>query len=124
MYISSLVAELRDIIRDLWFHDSPTHSPISFLTCMWTILPKFYGSEQHDTHEFLRSLLDRLNVEFKSSRTRQYRNTVQGLFQGIMESEITCQNCESTFHRKNEPFLDISLDLPSTEEDELSLDGV
>ena len=109
----SLVAELRDIIRDLWFHDAPIHSPTTFLTSMWSILPRFYGTQQHDTHEFLRSLLERLNMEFLSSRTRRNRNTVQEIFQGTFCSELMCKECGSK-KTQRETFLDISLDIPQS----------
>lgn len=111
----SLVAELREIMRDLWFHDTSAYSPINFLTYMWSLLPGFYGSQQHDAHEFLSSLLEHLNVEFRKSRKRKNRSTIQEIFQGSMVSKITCNQCE--FVSKNsELFLDISLDVPSTED--------
>ena len=110
---SSLVAEMRDLFRDLWFRDAVTLSASSFQTSMWSVIPRFYGSEQQDAHEFLRALLEQLHTEFKTSRSKKERTTIQDIFQGILLSRITCQNCGAS-SRNTEPFLDLSIDIPQS----------
>ena len=113
--ISSLVAEMRDIVRDLWFHDAPTFSATTFLTSMWSVMPRFYGTQQHDAHEFLRSLLDQLHMELKSSPLKKERAAIPNVFQGMLLSKLTCQACGSS-SQHTDPFLDLSVDVPVSDE--------
>jgi len=111
----SLVAEMRDIVRDLWFHDAPTFSATTFLTSMWSVMPRFYGTQQHDAHEFLRSLLDQLHMELKSSPLKKERAAIPNVFQGMLLSKLTCQACGSS-SQHTDPFLDLSVDVPVSDE--------
>lgn len=113
--------------------------------------PRFRGYQQHDAHEFLRYVLDRLDKECIENRpildrketisvynkststtnttstTQNYQSTkpsynsnkksainstmIGNIFGGILQNEVVCLVCGTKSH-KQDPFLDLSLDIP------------
>ncbi|KAL8106196.1 hypothetical protein AgCh_029846 [Apium graveolens] len=99
-------------------------SPKAFLGCVCVKAPQFRGFQQHDSHELLRCLLDGLCTEESSWRKRTKSleedetspnvasTFVDAIFGGMLCSTVTCMKCShsSVVH---EPFLDLSLPIPS-----------
>ncbi|XP_016430798.1 ubiquitin carboxyl-terminal hydrolase 3-like [Sinocyclocheilus rhinocerous] len=101
---------------------------------IWKIMPSFRGYQQQDAHEFLRYLLDHLHREMQGSKNGspsptlsldQAKHTseskccingtstiVTSVFGGVLQNEVYCLIC-GTESRKFDPFLDLSLDIPS-----------
>ncbi|GAB5572393.1 ubiquitin carboxyl-terminal hydrolase 3 isoform X6 [Prionailurus iriomotensis] len=92
------------------------------------------GYQQQDAHEFMRYLLDHLHLELQGgfngvsrSAILQENSALSGsnkccingastvvtaIFGGILQNEVNCLIC-GTESRKFDPFLDLSLDIPS-----------
>ncbi|MGH0169782.1 UNVERIFIED_CONTAM: hypothetical protein FKN15_073712 [Acipenser sinensis] len=92
------------------------------------------GYQQQDAHEFMRYLLDHLHLELQGECNGVSRSTipqegamlsvggkccingtstvVTSIFGGILQNEVNCLIC-GTESRKFDPFLDLSLDIPS-----------
>ncbi|KAJ7980546.1 Ubiquitinyl hydrolase 1 [Quillaja saponaria] len=98
-------------------------NPRSFFGCVCSKAPQFRGYQQHDSHELLHCLLDGLCTEelamrkpIKSSKEDRIPSNVgtliDALFGGQISSTVCCVECghSSTVY---EPFLDISLPVPT-----------
>ncbi|XP_068060579.1 ubiquitin carboxyl-terminal hydrolase 3 isoform X3 [Anomalospiza imberbis] len=129
----SLVEEFRKTLCALWQGSQTAFSPESLFYVVWKIMPNFRGYQQQDAHEFMRYLLDHLHLElqggFNVSRSvilQENSNlsasnkccingastVVTAIFGGILQNEVNCLIC-GTESRKFDPFLDLSLDIPS-----------
>lgn len=131
----SLVEEFRKTLCSLWQGSQTAFSPDSLFYVVWKIMPSFRGYQQQDAHEFLRYLLDHLHLELQGSRNGAARPTlpqeglklpatgakccingtstvVTSIFGGVLQNEVNCLIC-GTESRKFDPFLDLSLDIPS-----------
>uniref|UniRef100_A0A673J4Q2 Ubiquitin carboxyl-terminal hydrolase n=1 Tax=Sinocyclocheilus rhinocerous TaxID=307959 RepID=A0A673J4Q2_9TELE len=91
--------------------DSKVHFDLSGVFCR--------GYQQQDAHEFLRYLLDHLHREMQGSKNGSPSPTLNGtstivtsVFGGVLQNEVYCLIC-GTESRKFDPFLDLSLDIPS-----------
>nr|XP_010926760.1 ubiquitin carboxyl-terminal hydrolase 2 [Elaeis guineensis]XP_029121520.1 ubiquitin carboxyl-terminal hydrolase 2 [Elaeis guineensis] len=102
-----------------------TLSPKSLFSCICSKAPQFRGYDQQDSHELLRCLLDGLHMEEKSAEksldsseeqdnvTLNSRTTiVDTIFGGQLSSTVSCVECGHT-SVVHEPFLDLSLPVPS-----------
>ncbi|KAG1330878.1 putative ubiquitin carboxyl-terminal hydrolase 2 [Cocos nucifera] len=100
-------------------------SPKSLFSCICSKAPQFRGYDQQDSHELLRWLLDGLYMEEKSAEksldsseeqdnvTLNSRTTmVDTIFGGRLSSTVSCVECGHT-SVVHEPFLDLSLPVPS-----------
>ncbi|KAI9075813.1 hypothetical protein K1719_042299 [Acacia pycnantha] len=98
-------------------------NPRSFFGCVCSKSPQFRGYQQHDSHELLCCLLDGLGSEELAARKQKdasdkdgiFSNAttlVDALFGGQLSSTVCCVECghSSIVH---EPFLDLSLPVPS-----------
>jgi len=98
-------------------------NPRSFFGCVCSKAPQFRGYQQHDSHEFLRCLLDGLSTEELGTRKENNSSKSDGIssnsgtfvdavFGGQISSTVCCVECEhsSTVY---EPFLDLSLPVPT-----------
>uniref|UniRef100_A0A674P0X5 Ubiquitin carboxyl-terminal hydrolase n=1 Tax=Takifugu rubripes TaxID=31033 RepID=A0A674P0X5_TAKRU len=134
----SLVEEFRKTLCSLWQGSQTAFSPDSLFYTIWKIMPSFRGYQQQDAHEFMRYLLDHLHRELQYGRngashaaspqdgvrlsafcvnnlTVKINGTasvVTSIFGGILQNEVNCLIC-GTESRKFDPFLDLSLDIPS-----------
>uniref|UniRef100_A0A3B4U1W5 Ubiquitin carboxyl-terminal hydrolase n=1 Tax=Seriola dumerili TaxID=41447 RepID=A0A3B4U1W5_SERDU len=131
----SLVEEFRKTLCSLWQGSQTAFSPDSLFYAIWKIMPSFRGYQQQDAHEFMRYLLDHLHRELQYSRngaslqvspqdgvrlsTAEGKCCINGnasvvtsIFGGILQNEVNCLIC-GTESRKFDPFLDLSLDIPS-----------
>ncbi|XP_053128809.1 ubiquitin carboxyl-terminal hydrolase 3 isoform X4 [Hemicordylus capensis] len=130
----SLVEEFRKTLCALWQGSQTAFSPESLFYVIWKIMPNFRGYQQQDAHEFMRYLLDHLHLELQggfngisrsvilqensglSAASRCCINgtstVVTAIFGGILQNEVNCLIC-GTESRKFDPFLDLSLDIPS-----------
>lgn len=99
-------------------------SPADLYTIVCKIKPRYKGFHQHDAQEFLMFTLDTLHSELRDEKIRKLteRGTeienpnkidtlVSVIFRGTLLSEVFCLNC-NTPSRTNDPFSDISLDIP------------
>lgn len=98
--------------------------PHGMLEAFWTVFPSFIGTDQHDAHEFLITLLgglhshthprvfvqDGLSPRFTPRGRSLCDCAVHQHFSGVLRSELECDECGTTSH-KFDPFLDISLSL-------------
>ncbi|KAL2954930.1 hypothetical protein AAZX31_18G000500 [Glycine max] len=96
-------------------------NPRSFFGCVCSKSPQFRGYQQHDSHELLRCLLDGLSTEELAGRKQNgspkrdgtSSNTlVDALFGGLISSTVCCIEC-GHFSTVYEPFLDLSLPVPT-----------
>uniref|UniRef100_A0A669BQM9 Ubiquitin carboxyl-terminal hydrolase n=1 Tax=Oreochromis niloticus TaxID=8128 RepID=A0A669BQM9_ORENI len=133
--LRSLVEEFRKTLCSLWQGNQTAFSPDSLFYAIWKIMPSFRGYQQQDAHEFMRYLLDHLHRELQYSRngashplspqdgvrlsstdgkccTNGTASVVTSIFGGILQNEVNCLIC-GTESRKFDPFLDLSLDIPS-----------
>uniref|UniRef100_A0A7N9AUQ7 Ubiquitin carboxyl-terminal hydrolase n=1 Tax=Mastacembelus armatus TaxID=205130 RepID=A0A7N9AUQ7_9TELE len=133
--LRSLVEEFRKTLCSLWQGNQTAFSPDSLFYAIWKIMPSFRGYQQQDAHEFMRYLLDHLHRELQYSRNgatfpltsqegvrlattegKCYINgtasVVTSIFGGVLQNEVNCLIC-GTESRKFDPFLDLSLDIPS-----------
>ncbi|KAL2093233.1 hypothetical protein ACEWY4_010545 [Coilia grayii] len=128
----SLVEEFRKTLCSLWQGSQTAFSPDALFYVIWKIMPSFRGYQQQDAHEFMRYLLDHLHRELQGSRNGAHRppvsadairagdkcwvngtsSVVTSIFGGVLQSEVNCLIC-GTESRKLDPFLDLSLDIPS-----------
>ncbi|XP_058011774.1 ubiquitin carboxyl-terminal hydrolase 3 isoform X6 [Ahaetulla prasina] len=130
----SLVEEFRKTLCALWQGSQTAFSPESLFYVVWKIMPNFRGYQQQDAHEFMRYLLDHLHLELQEGfngvahpalvpespgLTAGSRCCVNGtstvvttIFGGVLQNEVNCLIC-GTESRKFDPFLDLSLDIPS-----------
>ncbi|XP_057304278.1 ubiquitin carboxyl-terminal hydrolase 3-like [Hydractinia symbiolongicarpus] len=109
----SLVEELRKILCALWQGATAAISPDALFSVVWKVVPRFRGYQQHDAHEFMHYLLDRVHTELLQTNIfSNGRDTiVSGIFGGQLQSEVTCLKC-GTISKKKEPYWDLSLDIP------------
>lgn len=120
--------------------------PISFKTWVGRLNNDFDGLEQHDSHEFLNTVLDLLNSGLKtdyifkgklqnnlsklevSSRVTWQRyfekeySPIIDLFYGLYYNCIICNNCNNKSHNF-EPFNSIILDIPDIHDDNSSVNS-
>ncbi|XP_053694384.1 ubiquitin carboxyl-terminal hydrolase 3-like [Sabethes cyaneus] len=139
-----VVEELRKVLLNLSQGGDGSKGAISpecLFLVIWKVVPQFRGHRQHDAHEFLRYMLDRLHTELqqvtipvdissslaaKTGETKpnpynipalshlqaKGRNSiVTNVFGGILQSEVRCLICGME-SKKHDPFLDLSLDIP------------
>jgi ubiquitin carboxyl-terminal hydrolase 3 len=141
----SLVEELRKVLIDLNSgidNNKTSISPECLFLVIWKVVPQFKGYHQHDAHEFLRYMLDRLHTELQAvpnsmpptptnSKMKNFVcpapankgvSFVTTTFGGTLLSEVKCLVC-GTNSRKHDPFLDLSLDIPEKYYKDLSDDG-
>ncbi|KAG6483164.1 hypothetical protein ZIOFF_059804 [Zingiber officinale] len=97
-------------------------NPKNIFGCICSKAPQFRGYQQQDCHELLRCLLDGLYAEDRNARKEQDSSgqgspnlestLVDNIFGGQLSSTVRCVECghSSTVH---EPFLDLSLPVPS-----------
>ncbi|XP_029697509.1 ubiquitin carboxyl-terminal hydrolase 3 isoform X2 [Takifugu rubripes] len=133
--LRSLVEEFRKTLCSLWQGSQTAFSPDSLFYTIWKIMPSFRGYQQQDAHEFMRYLLDHLHRELQYGRNGASHaaspqdgvrlsaadgkccingtaSVVTSIFGGILQNEVNCLIC-GTESRKFDPFLDLSLDIPS-----------
>ncbi|KAM9754147.1 ubiquitin carboxyl-terminal hydrolase 3 [Menidia menidia] len=131
----SLVEEFRKTLCSLWQGSQTAFSPDPLFYAIWKIMPSFRGYQQQDAHEFMRYLLDHLHRELQCCRNGASHpvspqeavrissnegkccingaaSVVTSIFGGILQNEVNCLIC-GTESRKFDPFLDLSLDIPS-----------
>lgn len=121
-----MAEELRKILLSLnceyQGHGRNAISPESLFLVIWKVVPRFRGYQQQDAHEFLRYMLDRLHMELllllpelnlKDVNIGQKgrASIITCVFGGVLQSEVKCLNC-SGVSKKQDPFLDLSLDIP------------
>uniref|UniRef100_A0A182MM99 Ubiquitin carboxyl-terminal hydrolase n=1 Tax=Anopheles culicifacies TaxID=139723 RepID=A0A182MM99_9DIPT len=148
-----VVEELRKVLLNLSQGGDGSKGAISpecLFLVIWKVVPQFRGHRQHDAHEFLRYMLDRLHtelqqvsfpVELGGQKSGEHKNpyNVSGLshlqakgrnsivtnvFGGVLQSEVRCLICGME-SKKHDPFLDLSLDIPEKfySKDHASSDG-
>lgn len=128
----SLVEEVRKTLCSLWQGNQTAFSPDSLFYTIWKLMPSFRGYQQQDAHEFMRYLLDHLHRELQNKRNGEVHlseeedrpstgdrsclngnsSVVSSIFGGVLQNEVNCLIC-GTESRKFDPFLDLSLDIPS-----------
>lgn len=127
----SLVEEVRKTLCSLWQGNQTAFSPDSLFYTIWKLMPSFRGYQQQDAHEFMRYLLDHLHRELQSRKNGELLSEDEGrlptgekgclngntsvvtsVFGGVLQNEVNCLIC-GTESRKFDPFLDLSLDIPS-----------
>ncbi|KAK6179819.1 hypothetical protein SNE40_012090 [Patella caerulea] len=118
-----LVEELRKTLVSLWQGSKSSISPESLFSVIWKVVPRFRGYQQQDAHEFMRYLLDRLHTELLQLLPYPNSNSpyigpkgkstiVTAIFGGLLQNEVNCLICGME-SKKHDPFLDLSLDIPS-----------
>eukprot|EP00794_Sanderia_malayensis_P010031 gene10031-11056_t len=103
---SSLVEELRKILCALWQGSSVAISPDELFAVVWKVVPRFRGYQQHDAHEFMHYLLDRVHTELlQSSKFSNGKDTiVTSIFGGNLMSDVVCLQCKH-LSKKEELYL-------------------
>lgn len=110
----NLVEELRKVLIDLnqGGDGSTALWPNWLFTAIWKLVPQYRGHRQHDAHEFLRYMLDRLHNELQiyvnQSIIPAMRNSTSGvsdtpkesivtnIFDGTLQSEVVLEKNNST----------------------------
>ncbi|CAO2178488.1 unnamed protein product [Urochloa humidicola] len=129
-----------DLLRTLWTSDKEPVSAVLFKEKVSCFAPQFRGSNQHDSQDFLTSLLDGLHEdlnqvkckkpcqvvkdaggrpdeevaeEYWSNYLAQNKSVIADNFHGLYKSTLTCATCNKksvTF----DPFVCLSLPVTST----------
>eukprot|EP01094_Clydonella_sp_ATCC50884_P021011 TRINITY_DN4505_c0_g1_i1.p1 TRINITY_DN4505_c0_g1~~TRINITY_DN4505_c0_g1_i1.p1 ORF type:complete len:1116 (-),score=331.21 TRINITY_DN4505_c0_g1_i1:69-3347(-) len=116
-------------------HGKPI-SPGVLFKSLASYAPQYRGYQQQDAHELLRLLLDIVHTEEVIRQTtppeeedtaatsgegggdgaaQEAVTVIDQCFRGELLSSVTCTECGSVFETK-EPFLDLTLQIPETEE--------
>jgi ubiquitin carboxyl-terminal hydrolase 7 len=98
----SVALALQRVFHDLQFSDKSVGTKKLTKSFGWETLDSFM---QHDVQEFLRVLLDKLEMKMKGTCVE---GTIPRLFEGKMVSYIRCKNVDYTSSR-TESFYDIQL---------------
>ncbi|KNC46828.1 uncharacterized protein AMSG_03259 [Thecamonas trahens ATCC 50062] len=128
------------LLREMWQQRASCVAPRSFKREVGAFAPRFMGFSQQDSQEFLRFLLDGLHEDLNRVRgTKPYAelddderltvaqkaqliwdyhvsrddSIITDLFRGQLISTVTCMSC-SAVSQAFDPFLDISLPIPVT----------
>lgn len=132
-----LVEELRKVLINLnkgADRNKTAISPECLFLVIWKVVPQFRGHRQHDAHEFLRYMLDRLHTELQhvplatentptttmagtnsklsknyicpplASNKSRNQSIVTNVFSGVLQSEVRCLVCGME-SKKHDPFL-------------------
>mmetsp|Transcript_87926 Transcript_87926/g.192877 ORF Transcript_87926/g.192877 Transcript_87926/m.192877 type:complete len:742 (-) Transcript_87926:50-2275(-) len=106
-------------VRNLEATANPTsaHNPKPFQQAVTSSFPWFKGGGQHDSHEFLRTLLGGISDEYEefgrsSGSDAQPSDLVSSCFGGRYCAATLCWTCRSISLRLD-PFLDLQLHLPA-----------
>ena len=131
----SICDEFHSLLQEMSNGKLSSVSPQTFFSTIWKVLPIFKGYRQQDAQEFMRCLLDRMDHELRQKNKRRTMETssgvspmktdkmktdeeseteIQRIFGGLLQNEITCLKC-GYLSRKDDPFLDLSLDIPEPE---------
>lgn len=94
-------------------------NPVDFFGSLCSKAPQFRGYRQQDSHELLRCLLDGLSIEESSLRKKldvsddsEKPTLIDSVFGGEVSSTVSCSECGHS-SKVYEPFLDLSLPVPS-----------
>ncbi|XP_042323968.1 ubiquitin carboxyl-terminal hydrolase 44 isoform X1 [Sceloporus undulatus] len=121
----SLCHELHTLFQVMWSGKWALVSPFAMLHSVWRLIPAFHGYAQQDAQEFLCELLDKVQQELETARTKcpaliptsqkklikQVLNVVNTIFHGQLLSQVTCLACDNKSNTI-EPFWDLSLEFP------------
>eukprot|EP00042_Codosiga_hollandica_P045654 m.467851 g.467851 ORF g.467851 m.467851 type:complete len:862 (+) comp57066_c0_seq2:226-2811(+) len=114
----ALCHDLESLFRVLWSGKWSVITPHAILQDIWKIIPSFRGYQQQDAEELMCELGERLQSEVDRLQKRLHPVTIPALtllrnaLGGQSSSAVTCLNCNYV-SRRSEPFLDLSLDFPS-----------
>ncbi|UMM14391.1 hypothetical protein L5515_002215 [Caenorhabditis briggsae] len=91
-------------------------SPNEFREAFVSACPRFRGFRQHDSHEFLRYLLDQMHTEMRKCRNLpempdDKTTPISKSFEGTLQSSVICQTCRNVSNKMDD-FMDLSLDVP------------
>jgi len=100
----SVALALQRVFHELQFHDKPVGTKKLTKSFGWETLDSFM---QHDVQEFLRVLLDKLEIKMKKTCVE---GTIPKLFEGKMLSYIRCKNVDYKSTR-SESFYDVQLNI-------------
>ncbi|CAI5664144.1 unnamed protein product [Oreochromis niloticus] len=111
----SLVEEFRKTLCSLWQGNQTAFSPDSLFYAIWKIMPSF-RELQYSRNGASHPLSPQDGVRLSSTDgkccTNGTASVVTSIFGGILQNEVNCLIC-GTESRKFDPFLDLSLDIPS-----------
>ncbi|KAJ7329925.1 hypothetical protein JRQ81_016099 [Phrynocephalus forsythii] len=121
----SLCHELHTLFQVMWSGKWALVSPFAMLHSVWRLIPAFRGYAQQDAQEFLCELLDKVQQELETVRTKspaliptsqkklikQVLNVVNTIFHGQLLSQVTCLACDNKSNTI-ESFWDLSLEFP------------
>lgn len=121
----SLCHELHTLFQVMWSGKWALVSPFAMLHSVWRLIPAFRGYAQQDAQEFLCELLDKVQQELETVRTKcpalipasqrklikQVLNVINTIFHGQLLSQVTCLACDNKSNTI-EPFWDLSLEFP------------
>ncbi|KAI8902485.1 hypothetical protein BC833DRAFT_572969 [Globomyces pollinis-pini] len=110
----SLWTSFCSILSKMWDTGEKHISPEPFITNLRQLLPMFKGYQQQDAQELMREMLDLIHTELES---RKGKTMIMQMFQGKFLNHVTCQKCKN-ISTKSELFLDLSLSIPDTPEEE------
>ena len=144
-----MVDEFANVLRMLWSDRYRSVAPSKFKRALARAKPQFAGNDQQDSQEFLNEMLDVLHEDVNRVVEKPYveepddddvakltyevaardawdryllrnRSVIVDLFQGQLKSEKQCCACGKK-SVKFEPFMHLSVPLPSTQEKRLKV---
>jgi ubiquitin carboxyl-terminal hydrolase 9/13 len=111
----SLYTSLKDLFECMVEHESlkGVISPSYLIETLKRENELFRSAQHQDAHEFLNFLLNDV-IDTLNAYLDVKQNNIHGLFQGILTNQTKCLTCENVTSR-DEPFLDLSIDLNENE---------
>lgn len=95
---------------------SPPLAPHLLLQSLWSSAKTLSGYSQHDSHEFLITLLNDMHLHYAAATPPAHPSAcncpIHATFGGELLSIVTCNDCNSDSVSK-EPFFDLSIDVPN-----------
>ncbi|KAJ7311300.1 hypothetical protein JRQ81_006916 [Phrynocephalus forsythii] len=106
----SLVEEFRKTLCALWQGSQTAFSPESLFYVVWKIMPNFRRIQARAPGSLPVGVP--ASVQHQLVQINGASTVVTAIFGGILQNEVNCLIC-GTESRKFDPFLDLSLDIPS-----------
>ena len=109
----SLLDELRFLLTAINSGDFRRITPIDFKSKVDQQMTYFSGLRQHDAHDFMTKLMNKTDEEVEKSKKTddEPKPKLSDVFQGKIESTLTCIVCKNVVQANEDPFTSLHVDI-------------